>query len=149
MCGLRPNLFFFCTSNALYAFPFPTAYHGSPTACPARTRRRGYSRYLWSHVVGYHGTAVPLRHALAVECDASKGCLGWDATAEQDNKLAKGVPKRRGVTHRFNDSKLVELLRLSVEENALRRVSKCNSRNGGKMRSKCTRWMKIQDAQNV
>ena len=91
-----------------YAFPFPTAYHGFPASCPARTRPRGYSRYLWSHVVGNHGTAVPLRAALAAECQASKRCLGWDATAEQDNKLRKGVPKSRGVTHRFNDTKLVE-----------------------------------------
>ena len=58
--------------------------------------------------MGSHGTAVPLRAALAAECQASKRCLGWDATAEQDNKLRKGVPKSRGVTHRFNDTKLVE-----------------------------------------
>ena len=93
-----------------YAFPFPTAYHGVPEQCPARSRPRGYSRFLWSHVVGAHGSSVELRANLAKQCASSARCLGWDATSAQDNKLRKGVPKSKGVTHRFNDTRLVELM---------------------------------------
>jgi len=78
------------TNNTWFGFPYPTLYHGPSASIPARTRPGGFAEYLWSCIMGVHGS-YRTRRALMQECLMSPRCYPPKHVFEDDPDHATRV----------------------------------------------------------
>ncbi|OLQ01730.1 Ankyrin-3 [Symbiodinium microadriaticum] len=57
-----------------YQMPYPSVYHGHAEAIPAKLRRRGFARYLWSFTGTGRGIAGELRGSIKQQCSLCTRC---------------------------------------------------------------------------
>jgi len=70
-----------------YQFPYPSVYHGSAALTPARLRKRGHARYLWSFSGSGRGLAAELRQTLMQQCNRCAGCAKLTDINEVSNRV--------------------------------------------------------------
>ena len=61
-----------------YQFPYPSVFHGAPSAIPALQRPRGMAQWLWGFSGSVAGEALSLRKHLAEQCQKDSKCTHYD-----------------------------------------------------------------------
>ena len=70
-----------------YQFPYPAVYHGHPDAVPAKLRKRGPAKYLWSFAGTGRGLAGHLRQLLMKQCTKCNSCSKQTSLKEVSGEL--------------------------------------------------------------
>eukprot|EP00439_Symbiodinium_sp_Y106_P043455 s2787_g5.t1 len=112
-----------------YQMPYPSVYHGHAEAIPAKLRRRGFARYLWSFTGTGRGIAGELRGRIKQQCSLCTRCGRVSDIAE-----VGGEVKQRGDdSYRYiAELKLQSTFCLEPPGDTLTRKSLLGNQNGNK-----------------